>query len=232
MTHEYGKPLLGMALGDQHLFPDDVSAGEEPWQPLEPEPTTVLWRYMSFAKYCSLLEQQSLFFSLVQKLQKEEDRYEGFICPPPRRHKGDRLIRAEHLGREVLLKVVQANLVNCWVNSEHESSLMWKSYAGTEGVAIRTTFRDLQESIHSLNPELPVTFGKIDYVDYRQRTTPRFRWAPLFISEWNSAERRRCVRSCPVRHGMFALIQAVRTIPSLTLRSTRMLPSGEAGIFR
>ena len=56
---------------------------------------------------------------------------------------------------------------------------MWEAYAGAEGVAVRTTFRDLQESVRS-DAELPVTFGQVDYVDYLQQEVPRFGWAPLF----------------------------------------------------
>ena len=47
-------------------------------------------------------------------------------------------------------------------------------------VAVGTTFRDLQASIRSINPELPVTFEMVEYPDYRQQHTPRFRSAPIF----------------------------------------------------
>ena len=50
---------------------------------------------------------------------------------------------------------------------------------GAEGVAVRTTFQDLQKSIRSV-AELPVTFGQIEYVDYRRQDVSRFGWAPLF----------------------------------------------------
>ena len=53
------------------------------------------------------------------------------------------------------------------------------AYAGAEGVAVRTTFRDLQESIRSV-AEPPVTFGQVEYVDYLQQEVSRFGWAPLF----------------------------------------------------
>ena len=69
-------------------------------------------------------------------------------------------------------------LVSCWTESDHESSLMWKAYAGAEGVAVRTTFQNLQDSIRSV-AELPVTFGQVEYVDYRNEV-PRFGSAPLF----------------------------------------------------
>ena len=95
MTHEYGKPLIGMALGDQRLFTGADSHWEASWEPSVPEATATLWRYMSFAKFCSLLERKELFFSLVGDM---EDRYEGFIYPPIPREHGDRLQQAEHRG--------------------------------------------------------------------------------------------------------------------------------------
>ncbi len=136
----------------------------------------MLWRYMSFAKFCSLLERGELFFSLVGDM---EDRYEGFICPPRPRDQRDRLHQAEPMGRDVLHKIARSALINCWTKSDHESALMWEAYAGVEGVAVRTTFQDLKESIRSV-AEPPVTFGQVKYVDYLQQEVPRFGWAPLF----------------------------------------------------
>ena len=176
MTHEYGKPPIGMALGDKRLFTGADSRWEDSWEPSVPEATATLWRYMSFAKLCSLLERKELFFSLVGDM---EDRYEGFIYPPIPREHGDPLQQAERFGHEVLHKQARTALISCWTESGHESSLMWAAYAGSEGVAIRTTFHHLQESIRSV-AELPVTFGKVEYVDYRRKEVPRFGWAPLF----------------------------------------------------
>ena len=176
MTHEYGKPLIGMALGEKRLFTGADSRWEDSWEPSVPEATATLWRYMSFAKFCSLLERKELFFSLVGDM---EDSYEGFIYPPIPRDHGDPLQPAERFGHEVLRKLTRTALISCWTESGHESSLMWKAYAGPEGVAIRTTFQHLQESIRSV-AELPVTFGQVEYVDYRRKEVPRFGWAPLF----------------------------------------------------
>ena len=176
MAHEYGKPLIGMALGDQRLFGAADSRWEESWKPSEPEATATLWRYMSFAKFFSLLDRKALFFSLVGDM---EDRYEGFIYPPMPREEGDHLQQAERLGHEVLRKMARTALISCWTESTHESSLMWESYTNTEGVAVRTSFQNLQKSIASV-ADLPVTFGQVKYVDYRREEVPRFAWAPLF----------------------------------------------------
>ena len=163
-------------MGDQRLFSGGDSVWETPWEPSEPDAAATLWRYMSFAKFCSLMERRALFFSLVGDMA---DRFEGFIYPPPTRKSGDRLRQAERFTRDVLHKIARAALINCWTESEHESRLMWEAYAGTEGVAVRTTYQALKESISSV-AELPITFGQVKYVDYLQQQVPRFGWAPLF----------------------------------------------------
>ena len=176
MTWEYGKPLIGVALGEERLFSGHDADWDTSWNPSQPGATATLWRYMSFAKFCSLLEREALFFSLVGKMA---DRYEGFVYPPQPREHGDRLREAESIAHGVLQESARNALVSCWTESGHESSLMWEAYAGDEGVAVRTTFEDLQESIRSV-AEVPVTFGQVEYVDYREREVPRFGWAPLF----------------------------------------------------
>ena len=169
IDHEYGEFVGGMIRNGQRLLSCDDS-----WEPSEPEATATLWRYMSFAKFCSLLDRKSLFFSLISEM---EDRYEGFIYPPTPREHQDGLQEGENLAHDLLRRIARTALISCWTESAHESSLMWNAYAGTEGVAIRTTFQNLRDSIRSVE-ELPVTFGQVEYVDYRIEI-PRFGRAPL-----------------------------------------------------
>ena len=171
-----------MYLGDQPLFPRDDSAWEESWEPSKPELNATLWRYLSFAKFCSLVEREEIFFALVSDMV---DMYEGFVSHPlPKPGDRIRLHEAERFGREMLHKITRSALISCWTEADHESSLMWTSYAGEEGVAIRTSFHDLQESLRVIDAGLPVTYGKVKYVDYRQQEVPRFGWAPLFHKRW------------------------------------------------
>ena len=175
-----------MALGDQRLFTGTDSEWDDSWGPSVPEANATLWRYMSFAKFNSLLERKELFFSLVGEM---EDKYEGFIYPPKPRDQEDRLQQAERLGCEMLHTITKTDLINCWTESDHESKLMWEAYAGTEGVAIRTTFQNLEESIRSV-AELPITFGQVEYVDYSRTEVSRFVWAPLFHKRMEYREER------------------------------------------
>ena len=196
MTYRYGKPLRRIYKGDKRLFPSDDSAWKESWEPLKPELNATLWRYLSFAKFCSLVERQELFFALVSDMA---DMYEGFISQPPPRKPGDRFQQAECFGREVLHEIARSALISCWTEAGHESSLMWTSYAGEEGVAIRTSFHDLQESLRVIDAGLPVTFGKVKYINYRQQQVPRFGWAPLFHKrrEYRGEDEVRAVLPCP-----------------------------------
>ena len=172
MAHEYGPSRWSVYYMGEYLLTD----GDEPWEPSEPEGTATLWRYMSFAKFCSLLDSEALFFALTGDMV---DKYEGFICPPRPREHGDTHRQAEQDAYELLSSLARKTLVSCWTESEHESNLMWESYAGSEGVAIRTTFQRLQDSIRLVG-EPPVTFGRVEYVDYSQGEVPRLGLSPLF----------------------------------------------------
>ena len=223
MAYKYGKPLIGMALGDQRLFSGDDANWETRWQPSKPAATATLWRYMSFAKLCFLLEHRMLFFSLVGDM---EDRYEGFIYPPLRGPE-DRLQQAERQGVEVLQKLARTALINCWAASDHESALMWKTYAGAGGVAVRTTFQDLKESIRSGAEEHPVTFGQVKYVDYRQQQVPMFGWAPLFHkrTEYRGEEEVRAVLPGPPWDTLVdPNVEAIRLDPDVEEQRGRYVP--------
>ena len=222
LTYEYGKPLVGMALGDQRLFSGADSTWETRWEPSEPDATATLWRYMSFAKFCSLLERRELFFSLVGDM---EDRYEGFVFPPSPRDQGDPLHQAEQLGSEVLHKIARTALISCWTKADHESALMWEAYAGAEGVAVRATFQDLQESIRSI-AEPPVTFGQVEYVDYLQQEVLRFGWAPLFHKrvEYRGEEEVRAVLPGPPLTIVDSKEPEIRLDPDVTEQRGRYIP--------
>ncbi|MXX93739.1 MAG: DUF2971 domain-containing protein [Chloroflexi bacterium] len=176
MTYEYGQPPIAAYLGEHKLFSGSDASQEDSWQPSEPEESATLWRYMSFPKFCSLLDHKALFFALVGNMA---DSYEGFIYPPEPRERTDPLKEPEEVAHQFLQRWTRSALVCCWTEAEHESSLMWEAYAGAEGVAIRTTFQDLRKAIFSVG-EPPITFGRVDYVDYAGEQVPRLGWAPLF----------------------------------------------------
>lgn len=137
-----------------------------------------VWRYLTFVKFISLLELSALWMSRLGSL---EDQFEATLPDKTREN-----MIAMHLkwkttfeGRpelqEQLAGMTDRNVqdgrrvmvVNCWFLGEVESQQMWKKYGGsTEGVAIRSTLRRLNESI--LAKQKSTTIGKVNYIDFAE----------------------------------------------------------------
>ena len=91
-----------------------------------PPDDAVLWRYMDFTKFVSLLEKQALFFARADKL---EDPFEGYL-PGMNRAAARRF----HEGHPDQLQTMfnrmkecpRFMLINCWHKGDHESAAMWK----------------------------------------------------------------------------------------------------------
>jgi hypothetical protein len=119
------------------------------------DPDVTLWRYVDFTKYVASLESSSLFFANAGKLN---DPYEGSL---PIRDQAD-----DESKREYRRKVRDYIFVNCWQMAPHESEAMWRLYlTGSEGLAIRSTFRKVTESIAD---PTHVYFGTVKYLEYDQ----------------------------------------------------------------
>ena len=133
-----------------------------------PTPDTVLWRYMDFTKFVSILENEALFFPRADKLG---DPYEGFL---PKRvlrtlknsfaNQADPRLNIFWNITQVFKTVSAFTLVSCWHEGADESAAMWKCYAETNnGIAIKTTFESLCESF-TCEPD--VFIGRVSYIDY------------------------------------------------------------------
>jgi hypothetical protein len=143
-----------------------------------PDREAKLWRYTDLAKYVSLLETQSLYFSRADLVG---DPFEGSVSQATieRRRKAFRSAPAEqkgdhseeiHLGIYAsLFKRMQAlTFLNCWHMNESESVAMWRLYASSGvGVAIQTTFSKL----FRITPS-NVFIGVVHYDDYEQSDIP------------------------------------------------------------
>ena len=57
------------------------------------------------------------------------------------------------------------NYVSCWHMNEHESAAMWEIYKSgqPQGIAIRSTYRNLAESI---TDERTIYIGTVSYIDF------------------------------------------------------------------
>ena len=69
-------------------------------------------------------------------------------APEPDDTKDEEIYLAEIQAHNFLNRITKFTTICCWTESEHESNVMWKSYAGPEGVAITTMYGDLLAALH------------------------------------------------------------------------------------
>lgn len=141
-----------------------------------PSPRTQVWRHISLYQLLSLLEQKSVWFSGLSKL---EDKFEGSytlrdsrrleqlsafsrLTPgAPARIKRDSVAR--------LLKEIRERVyVSCWYVGTDESAALWRrTVRGGESVAIQTSYRDLELAFGR-----QLFAGSVRYIDYQSRRIP------------------------------------------------------------
>ena len=139
----------------------------------------VLWRYMDFTKYVSLLEKQALFFSAADELG---DPFEGSLSKITevvrlaqfKEHfpeDDDHSIKQMHRNLAHWLKKHRAfTLISCWHENTHESEAMWRLYAREkDGIAIKTDF-DLFKNSFTCSESIYI--GKVSYIDYMRDWIP------------------------------------------------------------
>ncbi|HAZ15533.1 MAG TPA: hypothetical protein DCY54_02700 [Parachlamydiales bacterium] len=144
---------------------------EEHAQFICPSEDTVLWRYLDFTKFASLLEKKSLYFCRTDLLG---DPFEGSYP------KGSLAAREQHFQemgyKDNCLRTLRAisrnsrrqMYVSCWHMNPIESEAMWNRYTSNgrtnEGIAIRTTFKKLRDSFNVT--EKRIFIGQVRYIDY------------------------------------------------------------------
>lgn len=152
----------------------DIKNKKQVYNLTEADLDSIVWRYMTFSKFISLLTYQALWFSKLNTLQ---DQNEGtlpvpaknnmhnefqkwktlFVDPDLHRQINEMPNRNVEDGREL-------TVVNCWFLGDCESQRMWDEYAGvSEGVAVKSTIRKLCRYIF-VDPECS-QIGKVRYVD-------------------------------------------------------------------
>ena len=139
---------------------------------------TIVWRYLDFDKFKSLLETRSLFFCRADKFS---DPFEGSI---PRLEadyrintyknnsqffeKGyDELQALKNISgmQETHQKNKKGYLVNCWHINKSESDAMWRLYLkSNEGVAIQSTKERIEATMANVVED--ISLSKVRYLDY------------------------------------------------------------------
>jgi len=134
----------------------------------------VIWRYLTFPKYISLITYGALWFAKLntfddglegaipqktaERMHKENHKWKKITSNPDmQKHIDDWPRRNVKDGREL-------KIVNCWFLGDAESPKMWREYAkNNQGVAIKSTIRKLRENVGCVYQYSKI--GKVQYVD-------------------------------------------------------------------
>jgi hypothetical protein len=160
----------------------------------------LVWRYMDFTKFVSLLDSRRLYFTRADKF---DDPFEGswpkmnvlarMIVPDgiPDEHKDYFLKQMANLGA-INKKWPRFNAINCWHMNEHESAAMWRLYLKSdEGIAIQSTYSNLKKSF--IDDE-SIFVGKVKYIDYELEHINSGNILEPFVHKRKSFEHEREVR--------------------------------------
>ena len=156
----------------------------------------VLWKYMDFIKFVSLISSKSLFFCRADLLG---DPFEGSYS------KANEKLRPyvyKDLEQDLFIKMTNqmANFakwirewtyINCWHANEYESAAMWDLYGKTNhAVAIVTDYKTLKAVLSE-----KVYLGLVNYIDYEKEWLPEGNTFYPFMHKRKSFEHEREVRA-------------------------------------
>lgn len=171
VTQRYPVKELGEERAKQAAFAERDRAfkalerGEDPFFEPPKSPKAKLWRYMDFAKFLSLLEDASLFFSSSTGF---DDPYEGAASKGNDSMRGFVLSKAPH--RRPGEDSIDLNkvMISCWYTSQHESAAMWSLYSkSSDAIAICTTFSTFRKLLPA-----SAKVSLVKYVDYSRDWIP------------------------------------------------------------
>ena len=161
-----------------------------------PPPEALLWRYMDFTKFVSLLHTHALFFARADKLG---DPFEGALAElnmlPQVKQALFPGIEPENIDSiyDHLCRLRETTLVNCWYESDVESDAMWRLAIHTPtSIAVSTDFESLSSS---LTCQDMVFIGRVTYVDYDAQVIPTDNVLYPFFHKRRGFEHEREVRA-------------------------------------
>jgi hypothetical protein len=158
----------------------------------------LLWRYQDLPRYLDLLLRKQLFFTRIDKFEdpfEGTDKRDAVLTPASKDHFSRDANKAFAGHPQKLPDQRIAVTVNTWHQNNDENYAMWNIYArGQHGLAIQTTFKNLQESFH--NTPQPVNIGKVEYYDENCEKTPEEDSLLPFLRKRRIYEYEREVRCC------------------------------------
>jgi len=145
---------------------------------------TVIWRYMDFLSFYSLLESKSIFF---KRLDKYTDGFEGTLPEKTKEALYQYRLGFDYTSEDEAkdwinteLKNIDAykawTLSNSWSMGATENYAMWKIYLGgkNEGVAIKSTVGKLKQCLEQ-NKDFLFYSGKVNYTALNDKDIDVFR---------------------------------------------------------
>jgi len=127
-----------------------------------------LWRYLDFAKFVSLLDSRSLFFSRSDLLGDPHEfsypksNYKTFDGTPQSANNEFFLQTTKVLAKRIF--------VNCWHMNDHESTAMWGQYSTRDnGLAIQSTYSRLRQALVTCEYRNRLDIGMVKYADYEEQ---------------------------------------------------------------
>lgn len=166
-----------------------------------PPDETVLWRYMDFTKFVSLLDRRALYFARADTLG---DPWEGADATLSAQEFREALRAAAGEGAwQKLEPTVGKGIrvfrkyvwISCWHMSEQgESAAMWQAYAAREaGIAVRTTVKRLKAAIAKATDRVHI--GRVRYLDYSHERIQSTKVFHRFLSKRQSFRHENDVRA-------------------------------------
>ena len=162
---------------------------------IPPEDQAILYRYMDFTKFVSILDTRSLFFARADRLG---DPFEGSLSKANVALRP--LLYKDQIPKSWLPQIAnfmksnrQYTFISCWHEAIDESAAMWRLYAReSDGIAIRTSFGSF---VRSLEGDDDVFVGKIQYVDYDTTFIPEGNSLAPFVYKRRGFEHENEVRA-------------------------------------
>jgi hypothetical protein len=160
---------------------------------------TLIWRYMDFTKFISLLDRQELFFAWVDKLG---DPFEGSYTEVNAAATVEEINksglsddikqRVKMLGANQIIRSHSA--INSWHKSDHESSALWELYIrSNQGIAVKSEFCRLRDCFKPNTPDIYI--GEVEYIDYSQDAIDVRNYFYPFFYKRNSFEHEKELRA-------------------------------------
>jgi hypothetical protein len=151
-----------------------------------PPDDTVLWRYLSLARFMNLLEHKTLWFS---RMDKFDDPLEGTFTDVELDQMASLSVSSALpiLGfsrpagtvkdaTQSFLRIIEiirmSHFVSCWREGPHESMAMWDIYGKGDGkIAIKSDAGRLRDALVTYEGSIYV--GRVEYVPWDTATWPR-----------------------------------------------------------